>query len=177
MGLTNPEAADHIAAQGGTFEPQRTNNFTVEIALGSADKDLIQLSVNNVALPTEANDIIEIRYQNEVRKVAGQATVSDVNLVINDYVDQDVRGALLRWRKQVYDPATGKVGLARDYKKRGNIVLHGPDGSNTRVCKLKGAWLSSLEGGTLDYGSSDKVQITGVLTVDKVSWAESIPGA
>jgi len=176
-GLTNPTSADHLAAEAGSFEPQRQNNFTFEVALGDADRDLIEMGLNALPLPNEANEIVELLFQNEKRKVAGQSTVDDVTLTIVDFVDKDTRGAIMRWRKMVYDPQTGKIGLAKDYKKTAYIVLHGPDESNVRVCKLKGTWPSAVNGGSLSMEGSDKVLIEVTLTIDKADWSESITGA
>lgn len=170
MGLTNPQAADHLAGEAGTFEPQRQNNFSIEIALGAADKDLIVMGLQAAPLPNESNDEIEIQYQNEKRYVAGQYTVDSTTLTVRDFVDQDTRGAIMRWRKQVYDPATGQVGLAKNYKKRANIVMTAPDGSEQRVCKLIGVWPQAVSGGNLSHDGADNVIIEVTLKVDKVIW-------
>jgi hypothetical protein len=70
MGLTNPQSADHLAAQAGTFEPQRQNNFSIEIALDNADKDLIIMGLEGFSLPAVTNEQIVLNNQNEQRKVA-----------------------------------------------------------------------------------------------------------
>lgn len=170
MGLTNPTAADHIAAEAGTFEPQRQNNFSIEIALEEADKDLIIMGLQGVPLPNESNDEIEIQYQNEKRYVAGPYTVDSTTLSIRDFVDMDTRGALMRWRKKVYDPATGQMGLAKNYKKTANIIMTAPDGSEERVCKLKGCWPQAVTGGNLSMDAGDQVLVEVTLRFDKVIW-------
>ena len=104
--------ADHIASEKGNFEPQRSNNFTFEVALGQADRDLIELGLQSIPLPNESNDEIEIQFQNEKRYVAGQYTVDSTTLIVRDFVDSDTRGAIMRWRKLVYDALTGNVGFA-----------------------------------------------------------------
>lgn len=171
MGLTNPQAADHIAPEAGSFEPQRQNNFSIEIALGvGADKDLIIMALSAAPLPNESNDEVEIPYQNEKRYVAGQYSVDATSITVRDFVDADVRGAIMRWRKQVYDPGTGQVGLAKNYKKNANIVMTAPDGTTQRVCKLKGCWPQAVSGGTLEMGGSDQVMMEITIRVDKVLW-------
>jgi hypothetical protein len=175
--LTNPQSADHIAATAGTFEPQRQNNFSVEFAIGASDKDIIVMSHQGFPLPKESNEEVTIPYQNETRYVAGKYAVDAGTLVLTDYVDVDTRGAIMRWRKMVYDPATGIVGLAKDYKKTGYIVMTAPDGTRTRVCKLKGSWPQAVDGGELTMDASDKVTMSVTIRYDKVSWSESLPGA
>jgi hypothetical protein len=169
MGLTNPQSASHIAAAGGTFEPQRGNNWSIEINLGK-DKDPIIMSLMSLPLPAESNEEIEIQYQNEKRYVAGQATIDAVSLVVRDYVDADTRAAIMRWRAKVYDPASGKVGLAKDYKKNADIIMTAPDGSSERVCKLYGVWPQMVNSGNLDMSSAEPVTIEVTLRVDKVKW-------
>ena len=176
MPLTNPESADHIAAEAGTFEPQRQNNFTFEVALSSEDKDVITLSMQSAPLPNESNDEVEIQHQNERRYVAGQALFEATTLTIRDYVDQDTRGALLRWRKLVYNPKTGKVGLAKDYKKRAFVRMTAPDGTSERICKLIGSWPQALVGGNLSHDASEQVLIEVTIRFDKVDWSDSISG-
>lgn len=177
MALTNPQSADHIAAAAGTFEPQRQNNFQIEIPLSGSDKDYISMSLQAVPLPNESNEEVEIKFQNESRYVAGKYKVDASQLSIRDYVDQDTRGAIMRWRKQVFDPQTGRVGLAADYKKTAHIVLHGPDGSTERVCKLIGCWPQAINGGTLNMDSAEQVMMEVVLRYDLVDWSQSLVGA
>lgn len=174
MGLTNPQSADHIAAEGGTFEPQRQNNFSLEVALGAADRDLIEMALQGLTVPATINEQVIVQYKNEQRKVAGQATVEDGNLALVDYVDQDTRGAIMRWRKQVYDPETGKLGLAKNYKKTANIILEGPDGATKRVGKLVGVYPPQDPTIDLNMESSDKVLMEVPLSVDKIIW--DLPG-
>lgn len=176
MSLENPTSADHLAAEAGSFEPQRANNFSVEIALGESDRDLISMGLDGFTIPAVSNESIEIHYQNEVRKVAGKASVEDGSLKLKDFVDQDTRGAILRWRKLVYDQATGKIGLAKNYKKTVNVVMTAPDGTSVRVAKLKGVYPSADPATDLAMEGSDKVLMEVPLSVDKVDWSENISG-
>lgn len=174
MALQNPQSADHIAGSAGAFEPQRQNNFTVEIPLGGADKDVIVMSCQSIALPTESNDEVEIQFQNERRYVAGQYLVESVPFIVRDYVDQDTRDAVLRWRQLVRDRASGNIGLAKDYKKNALIVMSGPDGSSERICTLIGCWPQSVNFGQLDYAGSEQVMIELTLRFDDCDWGSGL---
>lgn len=166
-----PQDARHIANQAGDFVPQHQNNWLVEIAgLEGDDKDLIVLSLVSSNLPTEANNIIELPYGNEIRKVAGKATFEDIPLIVRDYVDRDVRGALVRWRRQVYDTRTGNVGLPSEYKKTAEMILQATNGTQLRTVRLIGVWPSTMNPGALDMASADPVQIEMTLTYDRAEW-------
>lgn len=165
--------AEHIAAQAAGFEPQRQSNWEFEVELGSGDdKEIIRLSAISFALPNENNDPLELPYGNEKVYAAGKANFDASALVLRDYVDQETRNAILRWRRLVYDPETGAVGLARDYKKRASIVLKGPDGSTVydREVELIGCWPQAVTAGTLDYSAGDPVQIEVTIQYDKAIW-------
>ena len=172
MPLANPQSADHLAAAAGEFEPQRANNFTVEFPLPGSDKDLIVMSLVSFALPNESNEEVEMPFQNERRWVAGKASVDSATLTVRDFVDKETRKAIMRWRQKVWDKATGKVGLAKNYKLTGYAILHAPDGSAVRIAKLIGAWPQAVTPGTLDYNTNDPVQIEVTLRVDKLIWQD-----
>lgn len=177
MALTNPQSADHIAQQDGSFEPQRLNNFSIEIPLDGADRDLIVAGLHGVKLPAQKNTPQKIEFQNESRKVAGQAEVDDGNISIKDFADQDTLGAILRWRKKVYDPVTGKIGLAKNYKRTCNLILHAPDGSFERIGKLIGVW--PIQDPEFEGKSEDPAKriMEVPLSIDKIDWSGSITGA
>lgn len=166
-----PQDARHIANQSGDFVPQHQDNYVVEIAgLEGDDKDLIVLSLLSTNLPTESNNIVEIPYGNEVRKVAGKAAFEDIPLIVHDYVDRAVRAALVRWRRQVYETRTGNVGLPSDYKKTGEIILQATNGTSFRTVRLIGLWPSTMNPGALDMSADEVVQIEMTLTYDRAEW-------
>jgi len=159
-------SADHIAAQNGAFEPQRKNNFTLILEMGG-DVELIQRSLDEFPIPKETNSPIDVNFGNEVRKVAGRATFEDLSLVLKDFVDQQVVEQMIQWRRQVYDPNTGVIGLARDYKKQGEVIMFGPNGETQRTWKLYGVWPSKLDPGGGNMNANENNKITVTITIDK----------
>ena len=125
-------SADHIGNAAGGFEPQRTNNFEIRITPPGGNADILQLSIKAFPLPKQETSVIEIPYGNELRKVAGRTTYANLEATFHDYVDQQTLQELNEWRKLVYDPATGNVGLAWRYKVEGTLVMFAPDGSFER---------------------------------------------
>jgi hypothetical protein len=175
--LTYPTAPDHLAAEAGSFEPQRVSNWAVEIPLPGADKDVIIAALESFKLPKTSNEKITLAYQNGEVYVAGKAKTDEGQLIVKDIVDRDVLGALLRWRNLVYSHKTGKIGLAKDYKKTVYLVMTAPDGTYQRTAKLVGVFPpADPEFTDLTMTGNDKVTLTIGLSCDKTDWGESING-
>jgi len=168
-------SAGHISAGSrandsriqGNYEVQRQNNWYFEVtppSAGSNDtKRVIELALDTGFLPTEHSEELEINFVNEKVYVAGKPLFDEGTLGLKDYVDQPVMKAISDWRKKVYDPETGKIGLAKDYKVDASVVLFAPDGTYRREWILRGCWPKDVVyGDTLDMSSNEmnKIQIT-----------------
>jgi len=162
-----PVNADHIAPQDGGFEPQRQNLYDVEF-YGVPGIGELSLSLASANLPGTTNDAIEIPFRNEVRYVAGAARVDDFAISFRDYTDALTHQAIMTWRRLVYDPATGRIGRAASYKRRGKVIMFGPDGENERSWSLIGIWPMNDPPMSFDSGSQDQIMLEVTFKVDKV---------
>jgi len=110
--------------------------------------------------------------------VAGPARWEPGGLICRDFIDKDVAGQLLEWRRQVYDPATGAIGLASSYKKQASIILFPPNydesagATNTefqRQWKLLGCWPIRVNAAAngLDMTSPGQVMIELAIRYDR----------
>lgn len=160
-------SAAHIAAQMGHFEPQRANNALLRID-GLLDSELVTLSLETFPIPKTQLTPIELNYLNERRKVAGPASVADIDVVLRDWVDNATLYVLTDWFTQTYDPYTGRINLASRYKKRGTITMYGPEGGFDREYHCVGLWINQFDPGDIDMTSEDKKNITITLSIDKV---------
>jgi len=151
--MAYPMNADFIAPQAGGFEPQRQNHFDVEFQNISTD---MSFAISTFTLPGISNDPITIPFRNEERKVAGPARVDEASLSIRDYVDAQVHNAFMSWRRLVFDPTTGIVGRAANYKRQGSLFVFGPDGEIERSWTLVGCWPSHDPPLSLDSGSGQQ---------------------
>lgn len=149
-----------------TYEVQRTNNFRIIFDSTVDPNGYLELACSSTGLPTVSNDPIELAYGNSKVKVAGQANVDDVSVTVKDFIEADVEQILWKWRLKVYNPETGKVGWAKNYKKDATIIQYGPNGEVLRKWQLKGVWPTSLDLGEASYDGSDAKQITMNLSVD-----------
>lgn len=165
--------ADHIAAQNGNFEPVRKNNFVFEIILDDPNhQEAIALSVASGFHPEEENDDVEMSFGNEKRYAAGRVSFAEGTLTVRDYVDAVTFAALHAWRRLVYDPATGGVGNAADYKKQCHVRVHGPNGVAVRTWTLVGAYPKRAKWGESDYATSDQNMIELTIRYDKAFLGE-----
>lgn len=151
------------------YEVQRTNNFEV-VLQGFPDE--FTLAVESAPSPSISNDPIELAYGNSKVKVAGQATFDDFDIQIKDFIDANMEEKLYRWRGQVYDPKSDRIGWAADYKRDGYLHQYAPDGTCMRSWKILGVWPTTFNGGDFAYDGGDKKLISMTLSVDKAYLCE-----
>ena len=161
-------SADHIAAAGGGFEPQRKNNFLLRITPPGADAQVIELALSSFPFPKKETESGAINYMNEQRKFPQRTTVPDMELVLRDYVDQGTARVLNSWHERVFNPVTGKMGLCSTIKVQGTLILFAPDGSSYRKWTLIGVWPKAFNAGDGSMDDAGPNEITITLCVDKV---------
>jgi len=173
--------ATNLAQQNGFFEPQRQHNWNLEITgIGDGnDAEIISLSLANGFIPQVANEEVEIPYGNERVYVAGKAVWAAGTVTVRDWVDRRTAAVLYNWRLQVYNPVTGRIGLASQYKKKAFVVLFGPNQDEIggvvsnpkmeREWELIGCWPQTVNyaANGLDMSSSGQVMIELNLRYDK----------
>lgn len=169
----------HMVNHSG-FEPQRTNNFEVQIAglnelinandekiLISNAGELITLSVASYSAPQINLGNIPISYGNNKVKFAGLPEFPDSTIVLNDYIGIDVEYIISKWQSCVYDPASQKIGLAVNYKKTAYLHEFDPAGTNVRSWKLLGVWPAQMQLGDFNQEGNAARQITLTLIYDQ----------
>jgi hypothetical protein len=159
-------AADHLASAAGGYVPQLTNNFFLYLN-GVAGAENIRLATEAAFLPKESNTVLKLGFGNEEVKFAGSAHWDAGSLTIRDMIDKDMYGILIAWRRSVYDPTTGNVGVPAAYKKTARLVLTAPDNSIVRQFQLTGLWPSDLTPGNLSYNNSTHLTIAVTCQYDK----------
>ena len=149
----------HLAADL-KWEPQRTSNFQVNIyGLPGQGTEMIMLSLVNFSLPNIQNDPIPIKHGNTNVKFAGSTEWQGSDqLTVIDYITTDLSQIISDWRKLVYDPETDAIGWAANYKKQGEVVEAGPDGTFYRTWKYEGIWPSAVNFGELNHEATTDVR-------------------
>lgn len=168
-----------------TFEPQRTNNFEVQITGMGEDGKTLTLAVANYSAPTIEQNIIEVDYGNNRIKFAGKPTFNNSSITLNDFIGQEVEKKLSDWQKLAYDYETQRVGWAYSkdgagntfndnqgnpvyggYKKTAYLIEYAPDGSMPRSWVLVGCWIQSLNLGNFTQEGNSVRQIECTLVYD-----------
>jgi hypothetical protein len=167
---------DHVGGQEGSYEPQRQSNILLFVQ--PDESDLMTLCLQSFPIPQSENTILTQEYLNEQRKFAGRVTYTDMEVVFKDYVDNNVAQLLQKWRYKVHDPDSGKIGLARNYKKKGFIWMYSPEASVVRKYDLFGIWPASFNHGEADMSGDDTQKITMNFAVDRIVPRQGLnPGA
>ena len=138
------------------FQIQRKNHFEITFDSSMVNSGLSFL-VTSFALPKESTDTFKANYWNDSVNLPGKTNFETSQLVIKDAINYDSEKQFLAWRLRVYNPKTGKVGYAEDFKCNAKV----------REWDLIGCWPSSVEYGDLTYEDAGEKQITITITYDK----------
>ncbi len=150
------------------YEPQRQNHFEVRI-LGVPGAREITLAVAEFGLPNITASPVEVPRGNFKVKFAGQPEFTGMDsLVVVDFIGVDMENIVNNWFSTVFDPRTGLMGWAADYKKDAVVMEHGPDGTAKRSWKVHGIWPSGVDfGGSLSYDGGDVKRLTMTMAYDQ----------
>lgn len=149
-------------------EVRRPNNFKIVINGIRADEDDVNLELimQRAFLPKVTLNPIELRHGNEALKFAGAASWEGGQITILDTLSKKELNILLDWFNDTYDTETGTLGLAEEYKKTATIYEYAADGRYVRSWPIEGAWISSVDLGTLDATSDALKEISFVIQID-----------
>lgn len=152
------------------FQLQRKNHYEVQFipTEGSGlniDSDL-RFMVVSFPLPKETTESNDVSYFNQTIKTAGKTTFDTTTMVLRDAISYDTEKKFLNWRKNVYDPAEGTMGLAAEYKCDAQVREYTPNGEQYRSWRLIGCWPSGIDYGDLNYDDGGEKQLSVTITYD-----------
>lgn len=152
--------ANHLASQG--WELQRKNTFEIIISGIDNTERLLTMSVVGGDLPSESNQVIEVRYGNSSVKIAGPYSINSGTLTLRDFLEKDTEAMVEKWRGQVYDKRTQGINFAFNYWKTARVIQAAPDGTHIREWKLHGVWPSAVSYGSLSQNDAEvkEIQVT-----------------
>ena len=157
--------ANHLASQG--WELQRKNTFEIIVSGIDNTERLLTMSVVSGDLPSDSNQVIEVKYGNSSVKIAGQYSINNGTLVLRDFLEKDTEAMVEKWREKVYNKRTNAVNFAFDYWKTARIIQAAPDGTHIREWKLFGVWPSAVSYGSLSQNDSEVKEISITLEYNR----------
>jgi len=149
----------------GGSEPIRKNHF--ELYIDKLGRDTC-LAIREVPDFGSSNNVIEIAEGNKSVKIAGKLAVDGGDIVLDDLDSPDVVAACKSWREQVYNPASGRLGRASDYKSDGVLQVFDVTGTMVRELTLIGIWPSSLRDGNKSSEEDSPNRISLTLSIDEI---------
>jgi len=142
------------------FEPQVQNRFIMYI------NGLPSYLVKAANKPNINLNPITLEHINMKRKLAGKPEWQDITLTLYQPINPSGAQAVMEWVRLCYESVTGRAGYADFYKKEVILNMLGPVGDIVEEWKLKGAFVSAIAGGSLDWGTADPVDMQITITYD-----------
>lgn len=145
---------------------RKNNNFIVHIEDITEDGNSLDLVIQQAFLPQVSLQTLEFRHGNDAKKLAGVATFQQGSLTILDTLSRNELDVLMDWFYSTYNPETGEIGLASEYKKSGYITEFAADGRYQRRWTVNGMFISEANFGSLDAASGEMKQIQLTIQID-----------
>lgn len=153
-------AISSLAQNRPRFEPHRQYNFKLFIEdLPLSNGEELQLHIDTGMNPNPSFDEIELGYGNDYIYVTGKARVEPLSFTFKDMIAPSTAAILWAWYQEHYDPETGVMYYASNYKKSATLFKADPLGNPLKHWKIQGLWIQSANFGNLDFNASDIVRI------------------
>ena len=142
------------------FEPKTQNRFIMYI------EGIPALTIKAMARPTIQFDEVVLEHINVKRYVKGKGAWQPLEITLYDPIVPSASQAVMDWVRQHHESVTGRQGYSDFYKKDITFNLLGPVGDIIEEWTLKGTFIQNANFGTMDYGTSDPVEIALTLQYD-----------
>ena len=142
------------------FEPKTQNRFIMYI------EGIPAFTIKAMARPTIQFDEVVLEHINVKRYVKGKGAWQPLEITLYDPIVPSASQAVMEWVREHHESVTGRQGYSDFYKKDITFNLLGPGGDIVEEWTLKGTFIQSANFGTMDYGTSDPVEIALTLQYD-----------
>lgn len=147
------------------YVPLTTNNFEVRIFnMNQTDltefDEILTLSTDSVGAIEEQQDSITVHYGNGFVKFPAKVMFQEVTWTLNCYCEPNILERLREWRRQVYDPATEKMGLPSQYMRDVYFIKYDGQGNARDVIRCPGTWIGALNNGDMNQEGGSIVKVT-----------------
>lgn len=142
------------------WEPKLSNRFILE--MDGIDSYLVKTA----SRPSVTTEVVELDHINIKRKIKGKTTWEDMTISLYDPIVPSGAQQVMEWLRMSHEALTGRDGYAAFYKKSLNFKMLGPVGDVVELWTLKGAWVSSVNFGDMDWSGNDPMSIEVTVTYD-----------
>jgi hypothetical protein len=142
------------------FEPKVQNRFVLY-----AD-GIPSFMVKNVSAPNFTDESIKLDHINTYRKIRGKREWGDMDLTLYDPITPSGAQAVMDWARISYESVTGRAGYSDLYKKDLTLNVLGPVGDIVSEWVIKGAFITSMDQGSLDWSSSEALELSVTVAMD-----------
>jgi hypothetical protein len=156
--------ADLLMKMPIPYEPKRQNRFILRFP---STLGINEWFVESTSRPKMTIGATEIQFLNTSTWVAGRFNWGEINVKFRDPIGPSASQALMEWVRLCAETVTGRMGYAAGYKKNVDLELLDPTGVVVEKWILEGAWLSSVDFGSLAYNSENIAEINATLRPDR----------
>ena len=142
------------------FEPKTKNRFIMYI------EGIPAFTIKAMNRPQIQFDEVVLEHINVKRYVKGKGAWQPLEITLYDPIVPSASQAVMEWVREHHESVTGRQGYSDFYKKDITFNLLGPVGDIIEEWTLKGTFIQSANFGTMDYGTSDPVEIALTLQYD-----------
>jgi len=142
------------------FEPKVQNRFIMYM------DNIPSFMVKSVSAPSFEDGVVKLDHINSYRKIRGKREWGTMDMTLYDPITPSGAQAVLEWARLGYESVTGRAGYSDFYKKDLTLNLLGPVGDIVSEWIIKGAFLTSVNQGSLAWDTEDVVELEITIDMD-----------
>jgi hypothetical protein len=142
------------------FEPKRQHRWV--FALEGIDSYL----VSKASRPTFTGGEITIPWINSTRYLAKKFTFGTISVSLHDPIAPSGAQQVMEWLRTHQEMVSGRAGYADFYKRDCQLKMLDPVGTVVELWDFKGAFITTANYNSVDYGSDEIMKIELTLRFD-----------
>lgn len=142
------------------FEPKMKNRFILYMD-GVPSYIIKKISRPSITQEAKPLDHINVR-----RFVKGRTVWDTMEMTLYDPIVPSGAQAVMEWVRLHHESVTGRDGYLEFYKKDLTLNILGPVGDKVEEWIIKGAQITKVTFGEMDWGSDDQVEFTVTIQPD-----------
>jgi hypothetical protein len=142
------------------FEPKSANRFILYL------DGIPSYVVKQVARPTLTQEAKQLDHINLRRFVKGKSVWGTMQLTLYDPIVPSGAQAVMEWVRLHHESVTGRDGYLEFYKKDLTLNVLGPVGDKVEEWIIKGAQITEVNFGEMNWSTDDPVEFTVTIQPD-----------